>query len=79
MVVVGTKEEHVPRLGWEGRCPKRLLGDISFRTCHFQMMIYTWKITSQRSQNEMIQAEVTAGTKAYRHEKAGCVAEMTLV
>lgn len=36
-------------------------------------------MTRQRSKNAMIQAEVTAGTKAQRHEKTGYVAEMTLV
>lgn len=36
-------------------------------------------MTSQGSENEIIQAAETAGTKAQRHKEAGYVWEMTLV
>lgn len=36
-------------------------------------------MTSQGSENEIIQAEETAGTKAQRHKEAEYVGEITLV
>lgn len=71
MLTVCTEEEHPPRLGGDRRCSRRILRDDS--------KLRLKKMTRQRDENEMMQAEVIAGAKAQRHEKAGYVGQMTLV